>query len=693
LKVFPPNIPEVFEFDKLLTEIQKHCISKMGKAYIKNVRLLNNRDKIDLLLQQTHEFKNIVSNGEAFPTQDYIDLTRELNLLRIDNGVLQEQDFLNIKTVCKVIESIFNFFKLRDKQYPQLFELLTLAVNEPNIAKEIDFIIDIDGTVRTSASKELAAIRKDLQRARAEVDKLYNHLINKYRKLGYLHEEATESIRNERRVLVIESSYKTQIRGIHHDVSSTGKATFIEPSEAIENNNKVMNLEHAERQEIVRLLRVLSAKVRVYYPIINNHQRLLAVYDYTRAKALLAVDMNAVYPTVTNERIVNLVTAYHPLLYLQNKNTDKKTVPFSFELNPQKHLLIISGPNAGGKTICMKATGLIMMMLHAGMLVPVHESSVLGIFNHLMVDMGDTQSIEFELSTYSARLRNMNYFLKRAFKDTLLLIDEFGTGTDPLLGGALAEAILEEFHTQKCFGVVTTHYLNLKLVTEKLSGVVNGAMSYDPENLKPLFELKVGKPGSSFTFAVAEKIGLPKAIIDRAKSLSDTSSIRMDELLNGLENELLRAKEKSEELQQRESILTEQTDKYQRLADENKNTDFKAIIKTQNHRLKQLENLEERVIRMSKGFLRGKGTAKLNVVNQFVKTVNFDEEVMSAKELARKEAAEAKAALQVINIGDVVRVRGSQISGSVLEIIDKKIHIQFGAIRTIADLKNVELIA
>ncbi|MEQ1734205.1 MAG: DNA mismatch repair protein MutS, partial [Bacteroidia bacterium] len=576
MKVFPPNIPEVFEFDKLLTEIQKHCISKMGKAYIKNVRLLNNRDKIDLLLQQTHEFKNIVSNGEAFPTQDYIDLTRELNLLRIDNGVLQEQDFLNIKTVCKVIESIFSFFKLRDKQYPQLFELLTLAINEPNIAKEIDFIIDIDGTVRTSASKELATIRKDLQRARAEVDKLYNHLINKYRKLGYLHEEATESIRNERRVLVIESSYKTQLKGIHHDVSSTGKATFIEPSEAIENNNKVMNLEHAERQEIIRLLRVLSAKLRVYYPIINNHQRLLAVYDYTRAKALLAVDMNAVYPTVTNERIVNLVTAYHPLLYLQNKNSDKKTVPFSFELNPQKHLLIISGPNAGGKTICMKATGLIMMMLHAGMLVPVHESSVLGIFNHLMVDMGDTQSIEFELSTYSARLRNMNYFLKRAFKDTLLLIDEFGTGTDPLLGGALAEAILEEFHAQKCFGVVTTHYLNLKLVTEKLSGVVNGAMSYDPENLKPLFELKVGKPGSSFTFAVAEKIGLPKAIIDRAKSLSDTSSIRMDELLNGLENELLRAKEKSEELQQRESILTEQTDKYQRLADENKNTDFKA---------------------------------------------------------------------------------------------------------------------
>ncbi len=693
MKVFPANIPEVFEFDKLLLEVQKHCISKMGKAYIKNVRLLNNRDKIDTLLQQTHEFKSIVANGESFPTQDYIDLTRELSLLRIDNGVLQEVDFLNIKTVCKVIESIFNFFKLRDKQYPQLFELLTLASNEPTIALEIDTIIDIDGTVRTSASKDLAHIRKDLQRARSEVDKLYNHLINKYRKLGYLHEESTESIRNERRVLVIESSYKAQIRGIHHDVSSTGKATFIEPSEAIDTNNKVMNLEHAERKEITRLLRALSAKLRVYYPIINNHQRLLAVYDYTRAKALLAVDMNAVYPTVTNDRIINLQTAYHPLLYLQNKNTDKKTVPFTFELNARKHLLIISGPNAGGKTICMKATGLIMMMLHAGMLVPVHESSVLGVFNNLMVDMGDTQSMEFELSTYSARLRNMNHFLKRAFKDTLLLIDEFGTGTDPLLGGALAEAILEEFHNLKVFGVVTTHYLNLKLVTEKLSGVVNGAMSYDPEHLKPLFELKVGKPGSSFTFAVAEKIGLPKAIIDRAKSLSDLSSIRMDELLNNLENELLRAKENTQVIKQQQAELDVQTQKYERLAHENKNTDFKEIIKKQNHRLTQLENLEERVIRMSKGFLRGKGTAKLNVVNQFVKTINFDDEVMSAKEIARKEAAEAKAVLQIIRVGDVVRVRGSQISGAVIEIAEKKIHIQFGTIRTIADLKNVELIA
>jgi DNA mismatch repair protein MutS2 len=693
LKVFPANIPEVFEFDKILLEIQKHCISKMGKAYIKNVRLLNNCDKINTLLQQTHEFKSIVTNGEAFPTQDYIDLTRELNLLRIDNGVLQEHDFLNIKTVCSVIESIFNFFKLRDKQYPQLFELLTLTTHEPLIAKEIDAIIDLDGTVRTSASRDLANIRKDLQKARAEVDKLYNHLINKYRKLGYLHEEATESVRNERRVIVIESSYKTQMKGIHHDVSSTGKATFIEPSEAIESNNKVMNLEHAERQEVIRLLRALSAKLRIYFPIVNDHQRLLAVYDYTRAKALLAVDMNACYPTITNERIIHLNKAYHPLLFLQNKTASKTTIPFTFELNSNKHLLIISGPNAGGKTICMKATGLIMMMMHAGFLVPVHESSVLGIFNHLMVDMGDTQSMEFELSTYSARLRNMNHFLKRAHKDTLLLIDEFGTGTDPLLGGALAEAILEEFHAQKCFGVVTTHYLNLKLVTEKLSGVLNGAMSYDPEHLKPLFELKVGKPGSSFTFAVAEKIGLPKAIIDRAKSLSDDSSIRMDELLNGLENELLRAREKGEDLAIKETALAEQTEKYKRLADENKNTDFKDVIKKQNHRLKQLENLEERVIRMSKGFLRGKGNAKLNVVNQFVKTINFDEEVMSAKELARKEAAEAKAVLQVIQIGDVVRVRGSMISGSVIEIIDKKIHIQFGAIRTIADLKNVELIA
>ncbi len=692
MKLYPANINQTFEFNKIIELLEQNCISKLGKNFLSKIRFLNNIEKINELLYQTNEFKDIVNRKAPFPIADYIDITKELSLLKISNGQLKEQDFVAIKTVCKTIESVFQFFKSRTETYPKLELLSKITQHEPVIIQIIDAVIDADGTVKSSASVDLAKIRKALQKARIDADRQYAQLINKYRKQGYLTEDMEESVRNNRRVLIIDSSYKAQIKGIHHDISATGKATFIEPAETIDINNKIVELENDEQKEISKILKLLTTNIRVYSELLQNHIRLLGIFDYTRAKALLAIQMNANLPVISKNKILNLRDAYHPLLYLQNKAASKKTIPYTFSLDSKKYLLIISGPNAGGKTICMKAVGLILMMTHAGMLPPVHELSEIGIFNHLLVDMGDTQNMEFELSTYSSRLTNMNYFLKRAYSDTFVLIDEFGTGTDPLLGGALAESILEQLHNQKTFGIITTHYLNLKLTSQKLNGIENAAMSYDPEKLTPLFELKIGKPGSSFTFAVAEKIGLPKNIIEKAKSIADKSSIKMDDLLNKLESELQQAQKNSEQL----SIQLEQAkankEKYNELVNESKNNAFKDIIKQQKQKLQQLESLESRVNKMATGFLKSKTKDKINVVNQFIKSINFDVQKVNTAQQAKQKQLDDLLSPTHVNIGDVVRIKSSKMSGTVIQFADKKVHIQFGAIKTIAHINDIIII-
>ncbi|MCK7553948.1 hypothetical protein MKQ70_02555 [Chitinophaga sedimenti] len=409
----------------------------------------------------------------------------------------------------------------------------------------------------------------------------FDRILQKLTKLGYL-ADIEEAFLNGRRVVAIFAENKRMVKGILHGESDTRRTSFPEPEETIELNNDVFALEREESKEVYKILRTLTADVAKFSPLLETYHNILGTYDFIRAKARLALDINGNFPMLVPHAMLHLVEAYHPLLLLYNRKNSKPTIPISVTLDKNSHILVISGPNAGGKTVTLKTVGLIQLMLQAGLLVPVHPTSQLGIFKQLMIHIGDTQSLEFELSTYSSHLKNMKFFMEEANGKTLFFIDELGSGSDPNLGGAFAEVIMEELARKHAFGIVTTHYLNLKIMANKVKGIMNAAMGFDEETLMPLYKLLIGKPGSSYTFAIAQRIGLPKNLIDRARKLVDEDHFRLDKLLNKAEQDLQKVEAKEKELQKllRENERLKR--EYEHLSDkERKNQQF-ALQKLQN---------------------------------------------------------------------------------------------------------------
>jgi len=468
----------------------------MGKEHVNAISLHTDREIILKLLHQAEEMRQIHASGLPFPASGFVDTIKELSLLKIENSVLSEDQFMTIHEMMQTVKDVYGFFRNRKGVYVNLEIIIGETIYETSVSKDIEEILDENGLVKTSASPELARIRKSLQRNRAESDRIYTSVINKYRKLGWI-TESEESSRNGRRVVAIFAEQKRTVRGVIHDTSATGKTSFLEPEETIGINNTIVALEQEEKLEIKRILRELTGKLRKFAPVMLIYREQLGIFDMNRAKALFAIEIDGKLPQLADTPVIDLKIARHPLLLLHNKKLRKDTIPFSLLLNSTQRILVISGPNAGGKTVCMKTSGLLQMMLQSGLLISAHEDSVLGIFENLLVDIGDSQSIEYELSTYSSRLRHMRIFLERVNEKSLFLIDEFGTGTDPNLGGALAEAVLEELNNRKSFGIITTHYLNLKVMADRTEGIMNGNMEFDLKRLRPLYKLNVGKPGSS----------------------------------------------------------------------------------------------------------------------------------------------------------------------------------------------------
>jgi DNA mismatch repair protein MutS2 len=401
----------------------------------------------------------------------------------------------------------------------------------------IDEILDETGQVKDSASEELAEIRMNLYRKRNELRKVFDRIVGKLNKQGYL-ADIEESFLNGRRVLAVFAEQKRMIKGILHGESDSRRTSFIEPEETTELNNAVFSLENEERKEVYRILRKLTQDLSIYASVLKNYLNIAGEFDFIRAKAKFALEYNGNYPVVLDKAHVKLIQAYHPLLYLYNKKNNKPTIPVDLSLHEKQRILVISGPNAGGKTVTLKTVGLLQLMMQSGLLVPVHPDSEMGIFKQIMIHIGDTQSLEFELSTYSSHLKNMKHFMENANGKTLFFIDELGSGSDPNLGGAFAEVIMEELAIKHSFGIVTTHYLNLKVMANKVAGIINGAMQFDEKNLLPMYKLVVGKPGSSYTFSIAERIGLEKRLIDKARKLVDDDHFTLDKLLNRTEQDL-----------------------------------------------------------------------------------------------------------------------------------------------------------
>ena len=555
MRLEPKDLFEKLEFDKVIELLVRECLGDQGIERIKELRPQTNREQIEERLKEVMEMKRSIEHNDRIPLVAYQNIDSDLQLLAIIDSVLPEDGLRRINTILVTVGAIYKFFSpSRRDVYKTLYEVIRPVNFDPALVKEIERVIDAEGNIRPDASPELARIYKAIQSKMKELDRVFRDVINDYRSKGWL-SDSVESFRNGRRVLSVPAEHKRKIRGIIHDESATGRTAFIEPEPVIDINNDIFDLEQQERREIYRILKELSTVLRPYVPQMHQYQEIMVYFDVVQAKARLAVRMKAELPQMLDQPSFEIYEGYHPLLLLKNSQSGKKTIPFDLRLDGNNRILVLSGPNAGGKSITMKSTGLLQLMAQSGLLIPVHKRTQLGIFHNFFADIGDQQSIEDDLSTYSSRLANMRMFLEHADERTLVVIDEFGSGTDPQIGGAIAEAILWELNYRKVFGVITTHYSNLKIFAFKSKGILNGSMVFDKENLAPTYELKVGRPGSSYAFEIAEKSGLGGKVLDYAKNRVGKNEKAVDQLLIDLQREKQEVEEELKGLKDRQEKL------------------------------------------------------------------------------------------------------------------------------------------
>lgn len=548
MRLYPETALTQLEFDKVRTLLESHCKTLHAREKAMQLRIHTRKEYIQLELQQTFEFKSILQQAQYFPNDFTLPLQQELRLLAIPGALITGEQWLQIRKLSENTANIFRWFDTERRQaFPAMAQVIKDVYYEKTIIEMIDEVIDEQGNVKDNASPDLQKIRMNLYRKRNELRRMFEKVIAKLAKAGYT-ADIDESFSNGRRVVAVFSEHKRQVKGILHGESDSRKTSFIEPEETIDLNNTVFALEHDELKEVQRILRQLTARLSVYAPLLSQYLSISGEYDFIRAKAKLAIDMNGQLPELSDKAHVHLINAYHPLLLLYNKAANKPTIPVSLTLDEQNRILVISGPNAGGKTVTMKTIGLNQLLLQSGLLVPVSPDSQMGIFKQLFIHIGDTQNLEFELSTYSSHLLHMKSFIESANGKTLFFIDELGSGSDPNLGGAFAEVIMEELARKHSFGVVTTHYLNLKVMANHTKGIINGAMQFDEVNLQPMYKLIVGKPGSSYTFAIAERIGLPQHLINRARKLVEEDHFKLDRLLNRTEQDLQQLEQEKKQL-------------------------------------------------------------------------------------------------------------------------------------------------
>lgn len=690
---YPNSALHQLEFSTIKELLKNYCQTEHGKNCVENLRIHTRKDYIDLALQQSHEFKMLVQQSGSFPYYT-LQLSSILKLLSISGSVLSGEEFLSIHTLCENMKNIFRWFDEERKSiFPGLYTVIEQMYFEKKINQFIEEILDESGIVKDSASDFLQKTRMSLFKRRQELNRNFDKVINRLRKAGYS-ADIEESFSNGRRVVAVLSEYKRMVKGIVHGESDTRKTTFIEPEEIVEINNAIYLLEQEERKETQRILRALTKDLHTYAPLLQMYNSAIGDYDFIRSKALLAIDMNAHYPRISDQATVQLINAFHPLLFLYNKKAGKETIPVSISLNEKKRILIISGPNAGGKTVTMKTIGLNQVMVQCGLLVPVHPDSEMGIFKKLFIHIGDTQSLQFELSTYSSHLMHMKYFIENAGGKTMFFIDELGSGSDPNLGGSFAEVILEELAYKHAIGVVTTHYLNLKIMANRTEGLINGAMAFDEKNLEPLYQLAIGKPGSSYTFAIAERIGLPRKLIDRARTLIDENHFRLDKLLNQTEQGLqmiATEKTKLEQALQENALLKKKME----MIIEKEQHKQKIDLLTQQNKisLEKIAYLKDMELRLRQIIIEWKKAENKEAVIQQIKNLLFKKtETRKNKNAVKKTLSAYNEMKGEIEVGASVKMRKNHQVGKVIELRNKRAIIQVGALPMNVLLEDLVLV-
>lgn len=685
--VYPSNITAVLRFDAILEALKQYCHSEIGIRRLEAQPWIQDKLLLEKELKKVVEFKNIFAFDIPFPALSCHDLIKDFEHIHLENAYLDIEVFLRIKDNATAIESIIKFFKDRtDKQeFPHLESIVRSAFFDRKIIQLIDQVIDEKGAVKSNSSKELAEIRQAIHSKNRQIERAYQTAYKELSAKGYL-TDTEETIRNGRRVFAVFAEHKRGVSGIIHDESDTGKTTYIEPELVIFLNNQLSELERDEQREIRKILIQLTAQMRTYASLILSYQVILAEFDYVRAKGKLAYEMDAFLPILSESKI-QLQQAYHPLLKLLQRTTKKQTIPFSVTLEREKHVLLISGPNAGGKSVTMNAIGLMSMMLQKGMLIPCEANSSMMLFHQIFADVGDAQSIEDELSTYSSRLKHMNFFLAHADRQTLVLIDEMGSGTDPLFGGAIAEAVLNELIERKAYAVVTTHFGNLKTFGDKHPSILNGCMLFDETNLSPTYQLSLGKPGSSYTFEIARKSGLGVGLVELAKSSLDQDRVNYDELLNKLEQREILLNKQIKDLESQQRDLSHQIKKWQRLNGE---------IELNRKRLQYERMTEKHNITLEKN-------KQLNEFIQDIKRTDkellkLEKKVLEEQVMLQNESLKQmyKSLHQVnhqepIEVGSKVKYIATETSGIVEKIKDGKAIVTFGHIKSTLPLDDLVL--
>ncbi|MDR0795544.1 MAG: Smr/MutS family protein [Tannerella sp.] len=723
--IYPNNFEQKIGFDKVRQLINEKCLSELGKENVGKMCFSTSHPAISMHLNRTGEFVRILHGDREFPVNHYIDVRYSLQRIRPENTFLDEKELFDLRRSLQTIDEMIRFFRKEREDHNSPYPALTALAGNipvfPDLIKKIDTILDKYGHIKDNASPELARIRKEIHSVTGSISRTLHHILRSAQSEGLVDKDTTPTMRDGRLVIPVAPAFKRKLRGIVHDESATGKTVFIEPEAVVESNNRIRELENMERKEIVRILTVFTDSVRPLVPDMLHSYEFMGEIDFIRAKALFAGQINAIQPVVEDRPLIEWTRAVHPLLFLSLQKQNKPVEPLDITLAGTERLLVISGPNAGGKSVCLKTVGLLQYMLQCGLLIPLHEQSRTGLFTRIFIDIGDEQSIENDLSTYSSHLINMKFFFRNGNENALLLIDEFGSGTEPVIGGALAEALLERFNRNRSFGVITTHYHNLKQMAETTEGIINGAMLYDRHLMQPLFKLSIGHPGSSFAIEIARKIGLPEDVITDASQKVGSAYIDLDKYLQDIVRDKRYWETKRQNIRSQEKKLEALTARYEQEL-ETINRQRKEILNTAKTQATQIlagTNAKiEQTIREIK---------EVNAEKEQTKTIrrsfdDFRKEVVEMETTENRKIEESRQTgkhggihpkrknrqkstdienpinrrksapqdLKPLSPGDAVRLKDRQAVGEILEISDKHAIVAFGMIKTTVKISQLE---
>lgn len=689
--IYPDNASEKLGFTDIKALIKTKCLSEAGKELVEKIQPQKRVDQIDKFLRQAHEFKELLINDAPFPVDHLYPIKPLAEKARVEGTFLSESEFFSILLSLKTVFAILRYFNERNGTYPNLEALFEHLPIEKSIVSAIERVVDEKGNVRMDASPKLADTVAAIAKAELEARKRIDQVFRMAQQNGWT-ADGNLTIRDGRLCIPVHAESKRKIKGWIHDESATGQTAFIEPEEVFHLNNQVRDLEFERRREIVRILTALTDELRLHIPLLLDYHNLLTKVDFVRAKALFAIDIDGHMPELSKEASISLVNARHPLLLLNFKGSQQTVVPLNVTVDQTQRIIVVSGPNAGGKSVCMKTIGLLQLMAQAGLLIPADPASRLGVFNRIFADIGDDQSIESDLSTYSAHLSKMKYFSEHADAKTLILIDEFGTGTDPMFGGPIAEAVLEVFNQKEVRGVVTTHYSNLKMFASNTEGIENASMLFDNVAMRPLYILQTGKPGSSYAFEIAQKIGLNSAILQAAKQKIGAQQKRVDTLLVDLERDKKEVHDTKVSIAQKERQLARlkaENEQLQAYLEENKKTILKKAKDEAREIIRNANKLVENTISDIKASQADKHKTK-QLRRQLEVELNKHTDQPAASVSKSKQNVPQGVSIEV---GDWVKIPDTGSEAEVIGLSKNNLVLAMGELRMVKKRSEVEPVA